>query len=184
MLASIITNLQNVKPVRPAKLPLVKIDRGGGGPSWPYAAVDILAAIQAFPEVAGEDPGARAVRRARWIGWALPKIREARERREAGVFLTGTQLGYAAGYAAGVSDSAAQPSSASEDVAAQPSPASETHGTSQAVEPLDFVKAWPKRVEGAWRADRDRGEGHGAGLIVAALALGAIGAVALLRRRH
>ena len=66
MLASIITNLQNIKPARPAKLPLIKIDRGGGGPGWPYDVVDILAAIQAFPEIAGEDPNARAVRRARW----------------------------------------------------------------------------------------------------------------------
>lgn len=93
MLASIIANLQNVEPVRPAKLPMVKIDRGGGGPSWPnYDIVDITSAIQLFPEIAGEDTLARAVRRLRWIGEALPYVKEARERREGAVFLAGGML--------------------------------------------------------------------------------------------
>lgn len=97
MLASIIANLQNVEPVRPAKLPMVKIDRGGGGPSWPnYDIVDITSAIQLFPEIAGEDSFARAVRRLRWIGEALPHVKEARERREGAVFLAGAVVGDAA----------------------------------------------------------------------------------------
>lgn len=98
MLASIIANLQNEALVQPAKLPMVRIDRGGGGPSFPggYDVVDFLAAIQTFPEIAGEDTFVRAVRRQRWIGEVLPKIKEAREKREAGAFLAGAALADAA----------------------------------------------------------------------------------------
>ena len=99
MLASIIANLQNV-PQLPAtaRLPVVKIDRGGGGgPSWPsYDVVDIMTAVQLFPEIAGEDQVTRVVRRMRWIGEALPRIKEAREKREASAFLAGAKLADAA----------------------------------------------------------------------------------------
>ena len=94
MLAALIANLQNE---RPEKLPTVHVDRGGGGQSWPsYDIVDIATAIQLFPEVAGEDSVARAVRRQKWIGEALPGIREARERRDAQVFLAGASIADAA----------------------------------------------------------------------------------------
>lgn len=96
MLASIIANLQNLpEEIRP---PMVKIDRGGGGPLWGpgYDIIDIMAAVQSFPEVAGEDQVARAVRRLRWIGEALPKIKEAREKREAAAFLAGATVADAA----------------------------------------------------------------------------------------
>lgn len=104
MLASIIANLQNVPRVerteRPVgKLPTVKIDRGGGGgPLWStsYDFIDIMAAIQQFPEIAGEDPATRMARRLRWIAAALPKIKEAREKREAAAFLAGASLADAA----------------------------------------------------------------------------------------
>lgn len=99
MLASIIANLQNVpQPEAPSRLPTIKIDRGGGGgPSWPsYDIVDIMAAVRLFPEVVNEDPVARAVRRRRWIGEALPHIKEARERREASAFLAGAVVADAA----------------------------------------------------------------------------------------
>jgi hypothetical protein len=56
MLASIIANLQNV-PQAEVRHPTINIDRGGGGPIWGqrYDIVDILAASQTFPEIAGED---------------------------------------------------------------------------------------------------------------------------------
>jgi hypothetical protein len=95
MLAAIIANLQN-QP-QPTKLPTVHVDRGGGGPSWPrYDIVDIIAAISTFPEISGEHPVARGVRRHRWIGEALPFVKDARERREAAVFLAGATLADAA----------------------------------------------------------------------------------------
>src|ERR1700752_1348495 len=94
MLIALIANLQNVQPQR---LPPVNGDRGGGGPSWPrYEIIDIIAAISAFPEIAGEHPVARAARRHRWIGEALPGIKEAREKREAAAFLAGAAVGDAA----------------------------------------------------------------------------------------
>lgn len=177
MLASIIANLQNVDPVRATKLPTVKIDRGGGGPSFPgqgYEVVDFLAAIQTFPEIRGEDTFVRAVRRARWIAEVLPKIKEARERREAGAFLTGTQFGYAAGYSAGIADAAVQ-------VPVDRAPVQPVEQVAIA----SVVKEAPKRVEVSRRVDRDRGDGSsGAGLFIAVLAIGAIGAVALRRRRR
>lgn len=91
MLLPLIANNQNVVP---ASLPLVKIDRGGGGRRWPgYEIVDISAAIALFPEIAGEDAVSRAVRRARWLDEALPAIRDARERQRAAAFLAGIQVG-------------------------------------------------------------------------------------------
>jgi hypothetical protein len=95
VLAAIIANLQNVP--QPTKLPPVHIDRGGGGPSWPrHDIIDIIAAINTFPEIHGEHPVARATRRHKWIGEALPGIKEAREKREAAAFLAGITLGDAA----------------------------------------------------------------------------------------
>lgn len=96
MLAAIIANLQNVQPQERPQLPTVKIDRGGGGQSWPhYDIVDIIAAAATFVEISGEDPITRAVRRHRWIGHALPFVKEARDKREATVFMAGAQLGAA-----------------------------------------------------------------------------------------
>lgn len=99
MLASIIANLQNVPEAEAVRRPpMIKIDRGGGGgPSWPsYDIVDIMTAVRLFPEIADEDPLVRAVRRRKWIGDALPHIREARERREASAFLAGVAVADAA----------------------------------------------------------------------------------------
>lgn len=107
MLAALIANNQNISQ-QPEKLPTVKIDRGGGGQSWPsYEIVDIIAAAAAFPEISGEDPAARAARRHKWIGHALPFIKESRERREASAFLTGAQFGAAAEREAALEASAA-----------------------------------------------------------------------------
>ena len=61
-----------------------------------HDVTDVIAAAAVFPEIAGEDPAARANRRVRWIGEALPLIRDAREKREAAAFLSGVQLGAAA----------------------------------------------------------------------------------------
>lgn len=96
MLASILANLQNL-PLVPERLPMVKIDRGGGGPLWGprYDIVDIMTAAQSFPEIAGEDGVSRAVRRTRWIGDRLAQIgqdRDQRERRDAAAFLAGASL--------------------------------------------------------------------------------------------
>lgn len=97
MLAAIIANLQNVAPAEiPKRLPMVKVDRGGGGgPLWSmrYDFADIMTAVQLFPEIAGEDSAARVVRRLRWIAEALPRIKEAREKRDAVVFLAGAVVG-------------------------------------------------------------------------------------------
>lgn len=91
MLAALIANNQNVP--QPTELPMIKIDRGGGGQSWPrYEIVDIVAAAATFMEISGEEPAARAARRHRWIGQALPFVKEAREKREAAAFLAGAQV--------------------------------------------------------------------------------------------
>jgi len=74
---------------------LDRIDGDNGEQHWQYNIVDVIAAAAIFPEVTGEDPAARAARRIRWISEALPYIKEAREKREAAVFLAGTQLGAA-----------------------------------------------------------------------------------------
>lgn len=167
MLASIIANLQNVpQPEAPSRLPVIKIDRGGGaGPTWPrYDLVDLMTAMRLFPEAANEDPVARVVRRNRWIGEVLPHVKEARERREAGVFLTGAQLGYSAGYEAGV-------------VAQSPEKAPDkTDGTVAVSSPTC-------RDHAAVRRTRGEHAPGGGGLVVMALAIGAIGALALARRR-
>ena len=180
MLAAIIANLQNVQtePLAKARLPTVIVDRGGGGGSlWPsFDSVDIMTATQLFPEVAGEDRFIRAVRRLKWIGEALPRIKEARERREAGVFLTAAQLGYAAGYEAGAAEQRA-PEAA---VATQ---APEAPTTQQLLDP---VVVDPKRnvVAREMRAPRRaRGEG-GAGIgVVLVLAALVMGGTALISQR-
>lgn len=88
---------QNSAAVAPSseKLPTIKIDRGGGGGArWPgYDVVDIVGALRAFPEIAGEHPVVRAARRLRFVDSALPGIKEARERREAAIFLMGAAVG-------------------------------------------------------------------------------------------
>jgi hypothetical protein len=92
MLAALLQNNNNARvEERP---PTIHVDRGGGGPLWGprYDIVDIASAVAAFPEVAGEDSVARAVRRTRWIGEALPRIKEARERQQAAAFLAGAQV--------------------------------------------------------------------------------------------
>jgi hypothetical protein len=183
MLASIIANLQNV-PQAEVRHPTINIDRGGGGPIWGqrYDIVDILAASQTFPEIAGEDPVARAVRRTRWIGEALPKIREARDRRETGTFLAGLQFGYAAGYEAAATERAS--SSAWGQPSATERASSSAWGRSRATA-LDFARAEPMPAKSMDRGEYERsGSGVGAGLVVAALAIGAIGAVVLLNRRR
>jgi hypothetical protein len=92
MLAALLANNQNVSI--PATPPMVKIDRGGGGQSWPgYEIVDIIAALRAFPEALGEHPVARAARRMRFIEEALPQIKGARESREGAAFLMGAEIG-------------------------------------------------------------------------------------------
>jgi hypothetical protein len=163
VLAAILQNLlQEVPAQAVGPLPMVEIDRGGGGPLWPrYDVVDFAAAVATFPEIPGEDPIARAVRRTRWIGEALPLVREARERREAAVFLTGTEFGYQAGWEEGRRSALAlDPALGAFAPCEQPT----------APEPA--------------RPAADRGEsGGGTGLVVAALAIGAVGALALLRRR-
>jgi hypothetical protein len=165
VLAAIIQNLQSAQPARPAALPTVKIDRGGGGPSWPsYQIVDIAAAIAAFPEIVGEHPVARAARRQKWIGEALPRIREARERREAGAFLSGVQLG------------AATQAQVDADAAA----ATDRLKIEQVVQIIDAVRA--ETAHAARR--RDRGA-DAPGLIGPAILFGGIGlvvGVALARR--
>ena len=96
MLLALIANNQNVAASQ--ALPTVKVDRGGGGALWGtrYDIIDIVAAASTFPEISGEDPVARAVRRTKWIGDALPHVKEAREKRDAAVFLAGAQFADAA----------------------------------------------------------------------------------------
>jgi len=93
VLVSLIANNQNVAPAKPP--PLIKIDRGGGGGLFGdrYEIVDYIAALNAFREIPGEGPVARAVRRTRHLEETLPTFREARERRDAAMFLIGAEVG-------------------------------------------------------------------------------------------
>jgi hypothetical protein len=101
LLAALIANNQNVvvhktdrDHPRANESFSVKIDRSGGRSSRArYQAVDIVDTLRTFPEFVGEHPVTRAQRRARWIEEVLPGIREARERREAAVFLLGAEVG-------------------------------------------------------------------------------------------
>ncbi len=97
MLAAIIANLQNVNPTPPGPKPPVKIDRGGGGQSWPgYDIVDIMGALRSFREIPGEHPVARAARRHDHIGAFLKgtteRNRQQQEAREGAAFLAGAAL--------------------------------------------------------------------------------------------
>jgi hypothetical protein len=169
MLIALIANLQN-QP-QPAKLPTVKIDRGGGGQSWPrgYDIVDIVAAISAFPEIPGEQPGARAARRHRWIGEALPFVKEAREKREAAVFLAGATL----------ADAAAEERHAVVDAQRA---AMDQLKIEQLVEIIDSVRGTVVPVAVA-KVPPARGDG-GAGLFVGGLVVGGLlVGIALSRRR-
>jgi hypothetical protein len=103
VLAAIIANLQNQEQPQPEPRPFRWQSRSAGrsnrdgDQSWPnYEIVDIIAALAAFQEIPGEHPGARAARRHRWIGEALPGISEARKKREAATFLMGAALAEAA----------------------------------------------------------------------------------------
>jgi hypothetical protein len=166
VLAAIIANNQNVP--QPTKLPQIKIDRGGGGQSWPrYEIVDIVAAAATFMEISGEEPAARAARRHRWIGQALPFVKEAREKREAAAFLAGAQ----------VADRAAR-----EEFAA-----AEKLSIAQMIEIIDEVRGADAPAPAL--VLRDRGEAaEGADVGGAAIALGLVlGGVAIgiaIARRH
>ena len=97
MLAAILQNLQNGPQPSPPQPTVIKIDRGGGGQSWPgYDIVDIYGALQAFREIPGEHPVARAARRHRHVGEHLGRVKELHERREGAAFLTGAALADAA----------------------------------------------------------------------------------------
>jgi hypothetical protein len=176
VLAAIIANLQNV-PSQP-RLPTVHIDRGGGGQSWPrYEIVDIIAAISAFQEIPGEHPVARAARRHRWIGEALPGIRESREKREAAAFLAGATL----------ADAAAEERHATADAQRA---AMDQLKIEQLVEIVDSVRgvAAPPSVAVAkalGRGDRAVGTNNGMGLFVGGLVIGGLlVGVALAHRWH
>lgn len=92
MLAAIIANLQNDQP-QPKPRRMLRIDRGGGGPSWPgFQLVDIVGALEAFQEIPGEHPVARAARRHHHVGEHLNGVRETREAREAAAFLAGATI--------------------------------------------------------------------------------------------
>lgn len=169
MLAALLQNNNNARAEE--RPPMVKIDRGGGGPIWPrYDVIDVAAAIAAFPEVAGEDSVVRAARRTRWIGQALPLIKEAREKREAAAFLTGVAIG-AADPGRTVAEEVA---AASVDLAGD--------RIAQLVAIIDDVRAnsAPSKVRQE-RAAASRGGAAKVGLFVGGLILGGL-AVALIRR--
>jgi len=157
VLAALIA-FQNEGRIQP-RPPTVRVDRGGAGPRWPgYQIVDIVAVLAAFPEVAGEHPVARAVRREKWIGEQLPIAREAREAREAAAFLAG----------ATVAESAADDRRVELSVA-------------QMVAAFDALREFERAR--APRAGRGEATGISAG---GAIAIGAlvVGAIALARRRR
>jgi hypothetical protein len=171
MLAAIIANLQNEQPQsRPQ--PTVKIDRGGGGPSWPrYEIIDIIAAISTFPEISGENPVTRAARRHKWIGQALPFVKEAREKREAAAFLAGAQL----------ADAAAEERHAAQDqlkIEQIIEIIDEVRGVASAVPPVPPALALAPHERGG----RSAGE-SGIGLFVGGLVVGGILAGIALSKR-
>ena len=162
MLAAIIANLQNVP--QPARLPTVHIDRGGGGPSWPrYEIVDIAAAIASFPEISGEHPVARAARRHKWIGDALPFVKEAREKRDAVMFLAGASL----------ADSAAEERHAVEIAATEARHAAQDRlKIEELVEIIDSVRG-TAAVPADPQISRGK-DGSGVGLFVGGLLVGGL----------
>lgn len=180
MLAALLQNNNNVQPSpQPSpRLPTVKIDRGGGGRTWPsYEIVDIMGAISTFPEIYDEQPLARAARRHRWIGEALPAVREAREKREAMAFLAGATL----------ADAAAEERHAAVDAQRD---LVDSLKIEQLVEIIDSVRGTESAAMTSARM-RDRGvsgvsSGGGfgvfiGGLIVGGLVVGAVIARVLLR---
>jgi hypothetical protein len=171
MLAAIIANNQNLP--QPAKLPPVHIDRGGGGPSWPrYEITDIVAAIATFREIPGEHPVARAARRHRHIGDALPFIKEAREKRDAVVFLAGITL----------ADSAAEERHAAATAVAEARHAAQDRlKIEDLVQIIDSVRG---TAPAPAPAQLDRGS-SGVGLFVGGLLVGGLlVGIALSKRRH
>jgi hypothetical protein len=73
---------------------VLKIDRGGGGPTLPsFTIADYYAAMEHFPLIAGEHPVQQAVRKHRYLTEALPQFRRWRENREAMTFLAGVEIG-------------------------------------------------------------------------------------------
>src|SRR4029077_13578228 len=98
MFAALSLLLDDSAPPGPSpKPPTLRFDSGGGGPSWPgYDVVDILGALQAFREIPGEHPVARAARRHAHIGEHLSRAKDARERREAGGSRAGATVADAA----------------------------------------------------------------------------------------
>jgi hypothetical protein len=174
MLAAIIANLQNVQPT---KLPTIKIDRGGGGQSWPrYEIVDIVAAAASFVEISGEDPAVRAARRHRWIGQALPYVKDAREKREAAAFLAGAQVGAAAEREAAEAKAAATTTARSEAAAL-----ADKLSIEQMIKIVDEVRG----IEALVPLRRDRGASSGAaGGIVIGLVVGVVLGVAIVGSRR
>jgi hypothetical protein len=174
MLAALLQNNNNARvEERP---PTIHVDRGGGGPLWGprYDIVDIASAVAAFPEVAGEDSVARAARRTRWIGHALPLIKEAREKREAAAFLAGVSVAAAADGAS----AAAQPISSS-------SIELDAGKIEQLVAIIEAVRAESTPSPPAPSAhSRTTARGSsGGGLFVGGLIVGGFLAALLLRRR-
>jgi hypothetical protein len=181
MLAALLENNNNTRPQ--AQSWKVKLDRSG--PSRPresidsphYELADIIAATASFPEIPGEHPVARAVRRHKWIDGALPFVKEAREKYAAAAFLAGASL---ATNVAGEERQAAE-------IAAEERHAAEMKLVAalkieQLVEIIDSVRGVPP----ATSARLDRGnEGAGAGLFIGGLIVGGILAgFALSKRRQ
>lgn len=167
MLAALLQNNNNVRvEERP---PTIHVDRGGGGPLWGprYDIVDIASAVAAFPEVAGEDSVARAVRRTRWIGHALPLIKEAREKREAAAFLAGVSV-------------AAATDETSAAAATSPSMELDAGKIEQLVAIIDAVRAESSPSPHSCLPARGA---SGGGLFVGGLIVGGFLAALLLRRR-
>lgn len=172
MLAALLQNNNNARvEERP---PTIHVDRGGGGPLWGprYDIVDIASAVAAFPEVAGEDSVARAVRRTRWIGHALPLIKEAREKREAAAFLAGVSV-------AAATDGTSAAAAAAAAVTA-PSMELDADKIEQLVAIIDAVRA--ESLPSPHSCLPARGA-SGGGLFVGGLIVGGFLAALLLRRR-
>ena len=168
MLIALIANLQNQPQPQPAKLPVVKIDRGGGGQSWPYyEIVDIVAAAATFMEISGEDPVARAVRRHRWIGQALPLVKEAREKREAVAFLAGATLADAAAEERHAAQNKLRIEQIVEII-------DDVRGAAAAVATPPAVTVAKVQPERGDRADRAAGTDGGIGLFIGGLVVGGL----------
>lgn len=168
MLAAIIANLQNVNPPGPTpRPPTVKIDRGGGGPlwGWGFDIVDIGRALDAFREIPGEHPVARAARRTRHVGEYLHGAREQRERREAAAFLAGAAL--------------------AESAAEERITAAETRTSEASIRELITIVDEVRAAAMPRRAALQRGqhEGSGAGIAIG-LGIGALVMAIALSRLH